>query len=311
MLIARNKAYIPLAGVALAGLVALTGTWPSARTTRAAPPGQAHEADRQAIEKSARLFMQAFDHGDAAAVASLWTAQGEMRDPGGRVIQGRKDIEAAFRALFKEQPKATIEVLVKSIRFPAKDLAVEEGLLRLSHGGKDMPTTTSYVVVHAREGGQWKIALSSEAGSGQDRLEDLGWLLGEWTGKAPEGTVRLSFARDPKKPIITATISRVSGGKDPVTRTIRIAVDPETGRIRSWSFEDDGGHAQAVWVNDGKSWILDSRGVLADGTPTAERIVLRRVGADAISWRAIDRVLGETPQADTPPMRLTRANGSR
>ena len=277
----------------------------------AASANDGHEADRQAIEKSARVFAQAFGHGDAAAVASLWTAEGEMRDPGGRVIQGRKDIEAAFRTLFKEQPKATIEVLIKSIRFPAKDLAVEEGLLRLSHGGKEMPTTTSYVVVHVREGGQWKIALSSEAGAGQNRLEDLDWLLGGWTGKVPEGTVRLSFARDPKKPIITATVTRVAAGKDPVTRSMRIALDPETGRIRSWSFEEDGGHSQAVWVNDGKSWILDCRGVLADGTPTAERIVLRRVGPDAISWRAIDRVLGETPQADTPPMRLTRANSSR
>ena len=41
-------------------------------------------------------------------------------------------------------------------------------------------------------------------------------------------------------------------GKDPVTGSIRIALDPETGRIRSWGFEDDGGHSQSVWGSDGK-----------------------------------------------------------
>ena len=84
------------------------------------------------------------------------------------------------------------------------------------------------------------------------------------------------------------------------------AVDPETGRIRSWGFEDDGAHSQSVWVCDGKSWILDSRGVLADGTPTAERIVLQRVGPDAFTWRSIDRVIGDNALPDMPPMRLTR-----
>jgi len=314
-----------LAGVALAGLLALSGTRLTGRTAWAAQdepaqplsaaarkvgvaaPNHGPEADRQAIEESTRLFMKGYEQGDAVALASLWTPQGEMRDPSGRVVQGRGDIAAAFRAVFKEQPRSKIEVLIRSIRFPAKDMAVEEGLLRQSRGVKELPVTTSYVVVHVREGGQWKIALSSEAGVGQDRLEDLDWLLGDWTTKVKDATVKLSFVRDPRKPVITATFTRTGAGKEPIAGTIRIALDPETGRIRSWGFEDDGAHSQSVWVNDGKSWLLDSRGVLADGTPTAERIVLQPSGADVITWRAIDRVLGDTPLMDTPPLRLTRS----
>ena len=116
----------------------------------------------------------------------------------------------------------------------------------------------------------------------------------------------MTFARDPKKALITGTFARAPAGKEPLSGTIRIALDPETGQIRSWGFEDDGAHSQSLWTCDGKSWILDSRGVLADGTPVAERIVLQRVSADVITWRAIDRVMGGTPMTDTPPMRLTR-----
>jgi hypothetical protein len=165
--------------------------------------------------------------------------------------------------------------------------------------------------VHIREAGKWRIALASEGGVGQDRLEDLEWLLGDWTTKVKEDIIKMSFARDPKKPHITGTFTRAAPGKEPMSGSIRIALDPETGQIRSWGFEDDGSHSQALWVCDGKSWVLDTRGVLADGTPTAERIVLQHVSPNVITWQAIDRLLGDTPLIDTPPMRLTRTTASK
>jgi uncharacterized protein (TIGR02246 family) len=273
--------------------------------------GAPNGADRAAIMKSARSFADAFNKGDAKAIAALWTENGESREAGGKTYLGRAAIEKAYADNFKSNRGAKIEVLVKSIRFPAKDLAVEEGLLRLSRGPKDLPATTSYVAVHIREAGQWKIALSSEGGGGQDRLEDLDWLLGDWTTKVKDEAVTFSFARDATKPFITATFKRAAPGKAPTAGSIRIALDPETGQIRSWGFEDDGAHSQALWVCDGKSWILDSRGVLADGTPTAERFVLQRVSPDVITWRAVDRVLGDTRLTDTTPLRLTRAAPSK
>jgi len=273
-----------------------------------AAPGAAAapDDDRAAILKSARDFEAAFAKGDAKAVAALYTENAEARDAAGRTFVGRAAIEKAYADFFKANTGVKTEVLVKSVRFPAKDMAVEEGLLRQSRGPKDLPATTAYVAIHIREGGQWKIALSSEGGVGEDRLEDLDWLLGEWTTKVKDDTVKLSFVRDPKKAVITGTFTRTAPGKEPVSGSVRIALDPETGQIRSWGFEDDGAHSQSLWVCDGKSWILDTRGVLADGTPTAERIVIQRVAPDTITWRAIDRVVGDESLPDTQPMRLTR-----
>jgi len=304
------KHHIRLAAAFFAG-VALTIAYhvraePQAQP--AAPLGAAapNDADRDAITRTAREFADAFNKGDSKAIAGMYTENAESREADGRSFVGRDAIEKAYADFFKANAGAKIEVLVKSVRFPAKDLAVEEGLLRLSQGPKDLPATTAYVTIHSREGGQWKIALSSEGPEGQDRLEDLDWLLGEWATKGMEDGVKLSFVRDPKKALITGTFTRTPQGKDPGSASIRIALDPETGQIRSWGFEDDGAHSQSLWVCDGKSWVLDSRGVLADGTPTAERIVLQRVAADVITWRAIDRVVGGTSLTDTQPMRLTR-----
>lgn len=285
------------------------------RQSQAQPPMSEGDvertADREAIEQSARDFSKAYNQGDAKAIAAMYTANAESRDFSGRTFIGRSVIEKAYTDLFQAGTGSKIEVLVQSIRFPAKDLAIEEGLLRQTRGPKDLPSSISYVAVHVREGGQWKIALSSEGMPGQQRLEDLEWLLGDWTTRVKDNDIKLSFVRDLKKAVITATFTRTAPSKEPVTGTIRIAVDPETRQIRSWGFEDDGAHSQALWVCDGKSWILDARGVLADGTPTAERIVLQRVNPDVITWRAIDRLVDDVHLPDTLPMRLIRSAPSK
>jgi uncharacterized protein (TIGR02246 family) len=299
--------FASLAGVAITLAYDVRAQAPRRANGPQAATAAANDADRDAILKTARDFAEAFNQGDAKAIAAMWTENGESREASGRTFLGRAAVEKAYAEFFKANKVAQIEVLVKSVRFPAKDLAIEEGLLRNSRGPKDLPATTAYVAVHIREAaGQWKIALASEGGVGQDRLEDLDWLLGDWTTKVKEDIIQLSFARDAKKPHITGMFTRTAPGKEPVSSSIRIALDPETGQVRSWGFEDDGAHSQALWVCDGKSWVLDTRGVLADGTPTAERVVLQHVSPNVITWRAIDRLLGDTPLMDTPPMRLTR-----
>ncbi|MFT3878542.1 MAG: SgcJ/EcaC family oxidoreductase [Gemmatales bacterium] len=296
----------------LAALVALGVAGFIGYATASSPMGQppaataANEADSQAIMKSVKDFSDAFNAGDAKAVAGGYTENGECREASGQTFVGRAAIEKAYADFFKNNAGTKVETLVKSVRFPSKDLAIEEGLLRQTRGAKDLPTTTTYAAIHVREGGQWKIALSTETGAGQDRLEDLEWLLGDWTGKIKDDTVKFTFVGEPKKARVLGSFTRTAAGKEPMTGSVRISLDPETGLIRSWGFEDDGAHSQALWHCDGKSWILDTRGVLADGTPTAERIILRRAAPDTIIWRAVDRVVGDASLPDTPPLRLTR-----
>lgn len=296
-----------LAALIALGVAGFIG-YASASNPLGQSPAVANEADTQAIKKSAREFADAFNAGDAKAIAAAWTENGECREASGQTIIGKAAIEKAYAEFFKNNPGTKIEALVKSVRFPSKDLAIEEGLLRQTRGPKDLPTTTAYSAVHIREAGQWKIALSTETGAGQDRLEDLEWLLGDWTGKIKDDTVKFSFVSEPKKARVLGSFTRTTAGKEPMSGSVRISLDPETGLIRSWGFEDDGAHSQALWHCDGKSWILDARGVLADGTPTAERIILRRAAPDTITWRAVDRVIGNSSLPDTTPLRLTRTS---
>lgn len=267
---------------------------------------KAREADVKEIERNAREFEAAFAKKEAKKIAAMWTVNGEYEDESGLVIQGRDQIEKAFGEHFKTKDKGKLEILIEAIRFPAPDLAIEEGLVRTSDSADDVPQTTAYSVTHVREGGQWKIAASREWGAGVHRLEDLEWLIGAWKGVVKDQQVTLTFTKVKGKPFIFGEFVRKEKGKTHTSGTIKIGIDPGRRQLRSWHFDDDGGHGQALWLRDGKRWVLDTQAVLADGTEAESLNILGRVDADALIWRSIDRVAGDEPLPDTAPLKLSR-----
>jgi hypothetical protein len=148
--------------------------------------------------------------------------------------------------------------------------------------------------------------VSREWGAGQDRLEDLDWLLGQWKASVPDQEVTLTFTKDEPKAFILGRFTKRAGGKVVDSGTMRIGLDPQTGQLRSWNFDEDGGHGQSLWVRDGNNWVLDAVGVLGDGTETASVNILGRVTNNEITWRSIDRVMGDQALPDTVPVRLSR-----
>jgi uncharacterized protein (TIGR02246 family) len=266
----------------------------------------ARDADAEAIARSARDFDAAFGKGDAKAVAALWTEQGECEDANGDVVRGREAIEKAFAESFKDKKQGKLEVEIRSIRFPSRDTAIEEGLLRHTPDGPGLPSSTLYTAAHVREDGKWLIATSREYGAGQDRLGDLAFLIGKWQGGPTGKEAVLSFEKDPTGPFILGTFTKKADDKVVGKGTMKIGLDAQRGQIRSWHFDDDGGHGQSLWLRDGDRWVLDAIGATGDGTETAAVNILARLGPDELTWRSIDRLVGGDPLPDTVPVKLSR-----
>src|SRR5262249_21654096 len=105
-----------LAAVLAIGFLSARGH-PASQPPAATGGDQAREADREAIRQAGRAFVEAFNKGDAKAVAALWTEQGESIDEGGAVLRGRAEIEKAYAELFREKPGIRAELDTRSIRF--------------------------------------------------------------------------------------------------------------------------------------------------------------------------------------------------
>lgn len=279
------------------------GQRPAAQAKDGSRPGE--ESDREALRQAAREFAEAFARGDAKAAASSWTERGEYHGETGEVLRGRAAIEQAYAAYFKEHPKAQIAVEVESIRFPARDMAVEEGMLQLKPAASELPTSTRYAVVHVREDGRWSVAIAREWGA-DDNLHDLAWLIGNWAARSKDRAVQWNFAWNEKKSAVVGRFSVKDGGRLASSGTQQISADPQTGQLRSWIFDDEGGHGQSLWSRDGNRWILNSASVLPGGGEAAAFNVLTRISDNEFIWRSVGRTIDAKPAPDTAPVKLTR-----
>jgi uncharacterized protein (TIGR02246 family) len=267
------------------------------------------KTDQEAIRKSSQEFVRAFDKGDAKAVASFWTEKGECCDDTGTVIRGRAAIEKTYAELFKENPKIKIEIEVRSLHFPSHDTAVEDGILRFKPAGPELPVSSKYSILHVREGGKWKVAIAREWGANEDKLEDLGWLTGNWVAKSKDREVQMNFEWNDAKTLIRGRFSVKEEGAAPLLGTQTIGLDPQTGQLHSWVFDDEGGRGQAVWARDGNRWVQDAAGILFDGTEYAAVNVLTPISEDEFIWRSVERIIGESQVPDSDPIKLRRVPG--
>lgn len=306
-----DRLILGIGAATLAVVLAPGDLWAQGRRAAAGvKPAASRSADEDAIRAQARDFAAAFAKGDAQAIAATWTEQAEYYEENGVELRGRAAIQQAYADFFAAHPGARMSIEIRSIRFPSRDLAIEEGVTTLTHAGPELPSSSRYLAVHAREDGQWKTAIGREWGAAGDKLQDLAWLVGTWSASSPDGETRISFAWNSGQTALTGTFEKIVAGQTASTGHQRIIRDPQTGQIRSWIFDDAGGHGEALWTHDGNKWLLDASGVAPDGTATAATNVLTRLSDDEIQWRSVNRVAGDVQVAPTDPIKLTRAKSA-
>jgi uncharacterized protein (TIGR02246 family) len=126
----------------------------------AASIAEGQQSARRAIEANTKQFTEAFNKGDAAAVANMYTMGARVLPPNGEMVEGRANIQkfwqGAMSAGMKMVSLETVHVETQG------NLAVEIGRYTLTMPGAGGTTTTDkgkYVVVWKREGQSWKLAV--------------------------------------------------------------------------------------------------------------------------------------------------------
>ena len=278
------------------------------------PPPTA-KTDSPAAEKeiraAAQSFVEAFNRGDAKAIAAQWTTDGVYVSEDGERFQGRESIQREYETLFDNYPEARMRLEIDSIRLVSADTAVEEGRAALipQPPGEER-TMSSYTAIHVRQNGQWRmthvrdtlVELPADVGS----LEDLDWLIGSWNSKQKDSEVDVKYRWIENKQFVARAFSTKQSGKVISSGLQIIGLDPSTEMITSWSFTSDGGHAMGVWLPHEKGWMVESEGVLADGTTTYAINILSHVDDNTLSWKSHDRFVDETGLPDLAEVLLKR-----
>jgi uncharacterized protein (TIGR02246 family) len=302
--------------VVLAGTAWVHGTGQPGQTTAqskyepAAPADNDRPADRTAIQEATRQFARAFEKGDAAAVAALFTETGEYHDGDDSTVRGRAALQKAYADFFAKRPELKLEGKSNKIRFLGQDAAVEEGTFIAK--AKDQPTRKCrYSALLLRQDGKWMMAMLKEWGDDtteEATLNDIAWLIGTWESTGGDTTARTTYEWGPNKKFIIARYTVTTKG-DKTAGTQVIGVDPANGSIRSWTFDADGGIGEANWSWDDGRWAIDSDGTLADGSDSGAMNFLTKTGDNSFTWKSVKRTLEGDSLPDIGPVTVKRVTG--
>src|SRR5438552_7588295 len=119
--------------------------------------------DKETIFNNAKAFVDAFEKGDARAVAAFWAEDGDYVDLTGRRLQGRPAIENAFKNFFTENKGLKLRIDVNSVRFVTPDTAIEDGTTSVIPPDGTPTNQARYTNVHVKKDGQWVLQSVREA----------------------------------------------------------------------------------------------------------------------------------------------------
>lgn len=121
-----------------------------------AAAGQAQSETEAAIRAGSQAWETAYNAGDAAALAALYTPDGSVMTPGQEPATGTAAIEALYRGAFKAAPGAKNAVKVLEV-LAGDGWAVESGSFVATAADGSHADHGRYLTVWKKVGGKWQI----------------------------------------------------------------------------------------------------------------------------------------------------------
>ncbi len=263
-----------------------------------------------AIKKTIQSYVDAFNRGDAEALAAHWTKDGDYITTTGEVLTGQEKLKAAFESFFKDNQGIKIEVVPLAVYAEGADKAIEEEISTTTKEGEE-PETTRYVTQYVKQNGDWKISRVKEivpmgTSPNHDKLEPLEWMIGDWVDEDQSGKLETTCYWSADGNFIVRAFSVSVGEVTTFGGKQIIGWDPAAKQIRSWVFDTNGGFGEATWEKREKSWYVNSALVLSTGEKASSINILTPVDENSFTWQATSREVGGTPLPETAKVTVVR-----
>ena len=267
---------------------------PPACVSLAAEP----EADAE-IKKAVSVYVEAFNKHDAKALAAMWSPEAVyINRITGEEVVGQKAIAEQFTTIFKERPNLKIDVSTQSIQLVSPNVAVEHGTAKLG-ATKAEPEEFEYTAVYVKREGKWLLDRVTDKApevvpTHYEQLKELEWMVGSWVDDADNARVETECKWTKNRNFLTRSFAVTVGDQIDMSGMQIIGWDAAAKQIRSWTFDSDGGFAEAVWTHKKDRWYVHNKGVLADGQKATMVNIIKPLDKDSFTWQTTERtVAGE------------------
>ncbi|KAA5538728.1 SgcJ/EcaC family oxidoreductase [Roseiconus nitratireducens] len=260
-----------------------------------APVFADQEADEAAIRHAVEAYVTAYNSGDAKSLASLWSPEAVYSKPGTQEqVVGREAIEQEFSSIFGENNESKLVVDSKWIQFMSPTVALESGIARLTRPDQTAEET-EYSAVYVKRDDDWLLdrvteKLTPSMGPNYEHLKELDWLIGTWVDEDNDARVETKYAWTANRNFISQMYSLSIGDQIEHSGLQVIGWDPTSRRIRSWTFDSDGGYGEGRWKKSGKVWHIINLGTLPDGTKSSSSNIIKYVDDDTFTWQSVSRM---------------------
>ena len=132
------------------------------------------------ITEANKGFMEAFNNGDANALAKTYTSNAKLYPPNSDVIEGQEAIEGFWNTAMNMGIKETVLETVTAESYG--NIAIEEGRYKNYDEGDKLVSQGKYIVTWKKEDGQWKLHrdiwnTSNPAPQPRASLNDTVWVI--------------------------------------------------------------------------------------------------------------------------------------
>jgi uncharacterized protein (TIGR02246 family) len=256
-----------------------------AQTPADAPP------EKAAVIANDRAFEAAYAKADVKALADFFADDAEYTSEEGQTFSGRAQIEETLRAGLLARKGGKIAINPETVRVLSPDVVSEKGSTTVT--GKNGDSNTSlYTAIHVKKDGKWKISQLVESPmptvSPREHLEELAWLVGNWeeADKTNDLTVQSQYLWARGGNFLSRNVTVKRGGNVTLEGWQIVGWDPIEERIRTWTFDGEGGFAEGYYTREGERWLLRETGVApesnnrtldGDPQPSIGRVEINRV----------------------------------
>jgi uncharacterized protein (TIGR02246 family) len=258
--------------------------------------GENQTAEEAAIRKAVENYVAAYNQGDAATLAAMWSPTAVYTNPlSGEQVTGRAAIQEQFAAIFAEAKGAKLEAKTDSIQFISPSVAVEQGTAKVVIPDQT-PEETEYTAVYVKRDDQWLLDRVTEeevviAPSHYEQLKDLAWMTGSWVDQDEEATVVTECNWTKNNNFLTRAFTVQIRDRIDMAGLQIIGWDPTTKQIRSWVFDSDGGFGQGTWKKKGNRWYIQQSGVLSDGRKSSSVNIITYVDDNTCTLQSVNRTV--------------------
>ncbi|TWU05175.1 SnoaL-like domain protein [Symmachiella macrocystis] len=262
--------------------------------------------------KNAQSFVDAYSKHDAKAIGELFTEDAEFYDEFGELTEGRSAIIEMFQDVFDRNAQAMIEeIVIDRVKPISDDVVIESGKVVASDDVNGPIYRNGYVAIHKKgDDGTWRINTLKDQlrkeGNRSEQLAQLSWLIGEWVNEDRHSVVDTDcdWSEDGNFLLRRFTVQTYDG------RTLngvqRIGWDGDQKKLRSWTFDSEGGYLTGEWARDGNRWLLINSGVNSDGKAVSGTAVYTVIDAEMVTWQLQNVVVGKEITGAGPLVTMVR-----